>query len=450
MNHYPSDFLILGSGIAGMGAAFALKNKGADFLILESEQQAGGMLKSIKSDGYTFETGANTAAINPEYLSFLESLELPLIKPLPASDRRFLWQREGMTEVKNSIFSILKAPWLSHKAKWALVTEPFRKPGNAGEESVYDFVSRRLHPEIAEKMVDPIMKGIYGADIRKLSALAVLPGLKEGEQQYGSLFRYLLNAKPKPKREIRGIVGGFSELGKAFARRYPEHLHLGTKVIAVTKSDDVWQVKARSEGEERLYTCNHLISALPAHVASEVLQTTFPGLSYKLTHVRYQPMATLSIGFREEDCQALPHCFGFLVPSYMNKKIFGILFNSSVFAGKAPEGHRLMTIFHREDEMNANKVYNHLKGELEEFGLKGVPQFLHANYWAKAIPFMEPGYPEMVKAINESADKAGLFVCGNYLGKVAVGDSFLSGYQVAEVPYSKCSSKIPVGRLSLQ
>lgn len=427
MNSYTTDYLILGAGISGMGAAYALKTKGVDFLILESNENAGGVLKSIDMDGYTLELGANTAAINSEYLAFLESLELYLEAPKAAAQRRFLWQESGLVEVKNSISSILKAPWLSRKAKWALITEPFRKKGTAGEESVYDFIARRLHPEIAEKLLDPVMTGIYGADIHQLSALAVLPALKEGEQKYGSLFRYLMKAKPRHRREIRGIVGGFSELAKAFERKYNQHLHLQTEVTTINKTFGTWQIHAGKEGRDFIYHCRHLILALPAYSAAKVLKSTFPELATKLTQINYRSMGTLSIGLQEPQCAHFPNSFGFLVPNYMDKKILGMLFNSSVFEGKAPEGYRLMTVFHQQSETEANTLYALLKEDLEAVGLTGIPRFLYANYWPKAIPFMELGYPELLNKIKELAHEQALVLCGNYLGKVSVGDSFLSG-----------------------
>ena len=143
------DFLVVGAGISGMGAAYALHKTGKSFTILEGRNRAGGVLESREKNGYTYDLGANSAASNASYLEFVKELDLEdkfqsiLARSLPRS----LWQKQGLMRIKSPLRSILGARWLTPKAKWTLLTEPFRKSQHNAEESVYTFLSKRIGEE---------------------------------------------------------------------------------------------------------------------------------------------------------------------------------------------------------------------------------------------------------------------------------------------------------------
>ena len=135
------DVLILGAGIAGMGAAWKAREEGLTFAVVEAADRAGGVLETVHLDGHTLDLGANSAAASPLLDAFLDHLGLAEQKreARPVGKNRFLWQDTGVEAVKPSPFALLGAKWLTGRGKRALFFEPLRRRGPANDESVYDF-----------------------------------------------------------------------------------------------------------------------------------------------------------------------------------------------------------------------------------------------------------------------------------------------------------------------
>ncbi|CAI8309898.1 MAG: Protoporphyrinogen oxidase [Owenweeksia sp. TMED14] len=407
--------LILGAGIAGMGAAWKAKKEGLDFKIIEASSSAGGMLQSLKIDGHIFDQGPNSCVENDVYLDFLKFLEIEdqLIPASLKSKKRFLYQETGIAEV-GGIKDIITANWISTKGKLRMFIEPFCRKGRAEDESVYDFLKRRIGEEAVTKIVDPVLGGVYAGNIQKLSALTVLEGMKLGEQNFGSLFRTFLSA-PNPPRQITNLKGGFSTLSRAFELKFKEDCLLNSRVERITQVASGFDVVINGN----IISCKNIVCALPAYVLEKVV--LIDPLKKHLQKLSYSSLIVSFFTIQEKDL-VIPEGFGILVPSKLNMGIKGILFTSDIFSGRVKNQERNMTVFHSESN-NMRPVESELKKIL---GTEKV-SLLAQKRWPKAIPQFEVGF-QMWKSQLDKFVPEGIFLAGNYLGKVGVADVLKSGY----------------------
>ena len=414
-----------------MGAAYQLHKSEKSFTILEGRNRAGGVLESRKKDGYTYDLGANSAASSASYLEFIQELGLEdkfqsvLAKSLPRS----LWQKQGLMRITSPLRSILGARWLSLKAKWTLLTEPFRKSQHNAEESVYTFLSKRIGEEAVVKIVDAVMTGIYAGDIHQLSADVVFKELKEGVIEHGSLFKALRNKKTNGPRTISGFNGGFSDLSNAFEKKFADNLVLNATVQSIHKKEDEWRVTLTNGS---IYFSKNLILTPPANATATLLQSINSELSAALNTIPYAPMGVLHLGIPYDE-HPIPKELGFLVPNYVKRSLLGALYVSKIFENRSPENHDVIAVFHRH-QGEAESVYQRIKNDLDEIPfLKKDVTVLENTWWEKAIPQFNMGSKTNLQKIRQyTQDVKGLELAGNYLGKVGLADVFQSGIQAVE------------------
>lgn len=412
VTHVP--LLILGGGISGMGAAFKAHEQGQDFLLLEAAAELGGCLRSAQLGSHTLDIGANSCAITEDFEHFLGQLGLEesVLKATALSKKRYLFHKGKVVSV-GGLKDIFGASWLSLQGKWRFATEPFRKKGKPEDESVASFLSRRIGQEATDKLVDPVLGGIYAGNIHYLSAATVLEKFKKGEQENGSMLRTLFKDPPKP-RKIISLEGGFAAIGRAFALKFFDKIQFNTRIQKIEKTEVGFLITTRN-GK---FSCNQLVSTLPAHVLVKVFQGP---LQTHLQQLKYEPLSVSH--FAEKRDENSPDGFGILVPSSSNMRIKGVLFTSSVFEGRAPEGKRNMTVFHKAADTRT------VQGELATILGNQPREFLHTYTWEQAIPQPHVGFEqwknELIELLPEDMQLA-----GNFLGKVGVADAFASGYDL--------------------
>lgn len=412
IKHVP--LLILGGGISGMGAAFNAYKRQCEFLLIEAKSGLGGCLQSIDVNGHTLDIGANSCVISEDFEAFLYHLGLKdeILKATALSKKRYLFNNNKIVPV-SGINDILGASWLSIGAKLRFASEPLHKKGPAKDESVASFLLRRIGKSATEKLAEPVIGGIYAGDIHYLSAAAVLEKLKKGEQENGSLLRTLMKDPPKP-RKIINLKGGFATIGVAFKEKFESQIKLNTLIQDIENIDSGYLIKTNNGN----YSCNKLISTLPAYVFARLIKGNIQ------THLKKLKYERLSVShFAETSSKQYPDGFGILVPSYCNMKVKGVLFTSSIFKGRAPKGLRNITVFHK------GVNWESIEEELNTIIGNNPRQLLHNYHWEKAIPQPHVGFPQWKNELLENLPKD-LLLAGNYLGKVGVADAFSSGYNL--------------------
>ncbi len=449
MQSLHKQIVVLGAGISGLVCAYRLKALGLDVALLEKSPHIGGVIQSLRVDDFLIERGPNSTRGTAEFLSLIDELQLTeeLIEGNPKAPA-FVYYKNRMRVVPMSPPSLIKTDLLSIGGKFRLFKEPFvAQRQSSGEESVFDFFSRRLGIQAAERLVAPFVSGIYAGDENRLSIQAAFPLLAEFENGSGSLFRGGMakaktakqekqNAraeKPKTKRSV-SFRKGLAQLTQTLAAKLGDDLisnaEFDVKAIESTPAE-IPQSKFAinlNQGETTL-SCNQIVFATPAYITATLVAPFSQELSQLLSEVEYPPVSILHLAYDKGRTNAVDG-FGVLVAPVEKMNILGCLFSSSLFAGRAPQDKSLFTIFMGgartpelatlADDALVEKAHQDVKKIL---GLQTAPQVVSITRWRRAIPQYNIGHAARVKRIAELTKQLeGIYLAGNYLNGVSISD----------------------------
>lgn len=432
---------VLGGGISGLSTAYALAKKGITATIYEKNSEVGGVIKSIRQEDWLIEEGPNTLMIKDKLLwTLLEELELEneILEANDEAKKRFIVKNHSPVAAPFSFWDFLRSPLLTASAKVQLLKEPFVPKSAEQDETIAEFINRRLGQEPLDYAVNPFVSGTYAGDPKSLSVKHTFSKLWEMEQQHGSLFKGIIK-REKPASSRRALISfnqGLQQLPRAMAKALPCEIHTSTEISNICKKDDQWVVTGSRDDNSFEHSYDCLISTLPAYLLADIFEDKrFSVFNF----LPYVPMRMIALGFRDEQISHPLDGFGMLAPEVENLHFLGSLFSSTLFPGRAPEGHHLLTCFiggARQPELatkSQKKLLPIILQELEELvGLKGDPVFTHDRYWEKAIPQYEVGYERFLEAINEiETSYSNLFITGNFRGGISVPDCILSGIKTA-------------------
>ena len=441
---------VVGGGIAGLTAAYRLKQRGARVVVYEAGDRVGGSIRTERRDGYVAELGPNSLASPPESLRALVTeldLHSSLLPASPAARNRYVVRKGKLLPLPMSPQAFLTTRLLSNGAKLAVFGEPLVDAGDSPvEESVATFIRRRFNQEILDYLANPFVGGIYAGDPEQLSVRHALPKLYALERAHGSVIRAFGSMMRARKREagaaavaggLMSFRSGLSELPEALARELHAEIRLRARVTQLRAGPKGWTVGAAFQPSE-LY--DGIVWAAPAHCVDD-LDLDFPGADRikTLASISHPPVAVLVLGFRREDVAHPLDGFGFLVPEVERRHVLGVIFSSSLFAGRAPEGHVTLTAFvggvRNPDLANADlptitaRVLDDLRALL---GAKGEPTFRAFQLWPKAIPQYDLTYGRY-REIMEEAERRnpGLALAGSYRDGIAIAEVIASGEAAA-------------------
>ena len=411
------------------------------------------MIRSEQSAGYLVEHGPNTLQSSTPLLETLIGrldLAADCVAALPTAKKRFVVRDGAPRALPMAPADLLTSSILSLPGKLRLLKEPFvRARSGSRDESVADFVRRRLGPEVLQYGVNPFVGGIYAGDPERLSVRHTFERLVELEREHGSLLKGLIagrrsadkTSSENPKRKMFSFREGLQQLPDALATVLGDAVEREKTVTALHKDGTAWHVETRAaEGSTETHVFDGVISTLPLHQLSS-LNTDLALDVVPLTSVAYPPVSVVALGFRREDVAHPLDGFGMLVPEVeSNFQILGTLFPSSIFTGRAPDGHVLLATFvggTRHPELGnaeTDALLPVVKRDLNRLlGVRGQPAFVQHIRWPRAIPQYTLGYGQ-VKARMDAieAQHPRLALAGNYRDGVSVGDTMDSGDRAAQ------------------
>jgi len=418
---------VVGAGVAGLLAAYALDKKGFQVTLLEERERAGGLIQTRETEYGIAETAAHSLLATPTVIEFCQELGVELTEIRPEARARFILRDGRLRKFPLHVGEVLSA--LGHAA--------FVRAGNHSDALNLETWGRRhLGDAALAYLLTPFVQGIYGAQPAELGVAAAFPELAVAPGQT-LLTAMLGKAFRRPAQNGHNGRGGRSssdahKTTKQHKRMVAPLLGMG----AVTES-------LERRLEQRLGTrfqrgvlvsglpdAPNVVLATPAYAAAALLQTEAPELSRRLREVQYTPLVSVTAFVERASFTRPINGVGVLVPAREERKCLGILFNSSAFAGRVfdESRHASFTVLlggsarpnwvAATDESIAVAVRTELAGLL---GIQGEPLRLVINRWPRAIPQYSTSLPEVWRSAQETWCAApGRVLFGNYTGQVSL------------------------------
>lgn len=446
--------LVIGGGISGLAAAWFLHRRGCVVAVAEAADRVGGTLASEQRDGFLFERGPNTTLQKPgrpeDALGRLidgAALSPLLREAAPAARKRYILRYGRLFALPSSPPAFLVTPAFSMTAKLRLLLEPFIRPAEI-EETIAEFVKRRLGREFLMYAVDPFISGVYAGDPRELSVEAAVPRIHELEQKYGSLIRGAIalgkatrNAGMPAGRQI-SFAGGMAALPTALAAALPAgSVRTGRRAAALERRDGGWTVHFADDGQgPRSEAADVVVLALPAPEAAALVELLAGEAARLLRSIPYAAVFSVALGYRRENVAHALDGFGFLIPRAERVRTLGALFSSTLFPDRAPPGHVLLTAFlgGTQDpeamEMEDKDVVTEIDVDVSTvLGIRGKAALRHLTRWPRAIPQYPLGHLDRVASVEEFlAPFPDLYLRGNWRDGISVADCVRNGEALAE------------------
>ncbi|HVR31017.1 MAG TPA: protoporphyrinogen oxidase [Thermoanaerobaculia bacterium] len=492
--------VVIGGGISGLAAAHAAAERSAalggsgelEIVVLEREACVGGKARTSVADGFTVECGPNgflAPDAGIDRLVRAAGLEGELLPADEAAARRFVVRGGRMRQVSAHPLRFAWSGILSPLGILRLLGEPLI-PGrarDAGDESVWDFARRRLGRQAADRLVAPMVLGVFAGDARRLSLPAAFPRLAALEADHGSLVRGMLARRRQlrdcgaggpasarrrgqdagglaaeggaaggpagPAGHLTSFAAGIETLPVALARGPAHHaaieVRVGAPVTAVERAaDGRFEVRfgrrAELGGETLVLDADAVVLACEAWAGAALVRELAPTLARGLSEIYYPPVAVAALGFTTEGARGIPRGFGVLVPRGEGYRVLGVLWDSYIFPGRSPDGTVLARAMFGgavDPEAVAADDATLLRWARDDLrrllGVYAAPLFTRVHRWERAIPQYELGHAERVRAIErEAAREPGLFLAGNALHGIAFGKAAGAGLAAGEAAAS--------------
>ncbi len=439
--------VVIGAGVSGLSLAVHLlegaRSAGIDLslTVLEAGRRAGGHACTTQAGGFLVEAGPNgflDRERDPEPMELIRmlGLESRVIEASPASRRRFVLRGGKLRRVPDGPLSLLTTGVLSPLGKLRLVMEPWARKAPEGEESVFEFASRRIGREAAVVLVDAAVSGISAGDSRVLSVASAFPIMKEMERDHGSLIRAMMARRGTKPARLVSFDGGMEVLIRALSERCGASLRTSAAVREIMRDADGWRVGLASGSS---VAADHVALAVPARAASDIVRGLDPRLAGTLSTFPFSGLGVVALAYKTDQTGPLKG-YGYLVPAFERLQTLGVLWESSVFAGRAPDGHALLRVmiggarWPEIAELPPEELEKRARAELSRvMGITATPLKSWVWRWPHAIAQYDFGHAGRLRAARTSVDAhRGLELCGTSYDGISFGMAIASGAATAK------------------
>lgn len=445
--------IIIGGGISGLAAAYALEQEAVargielSTTVLEKDSRLGGKIWSIKEEGFLCEWGPNGFLDNkPMTLDLCSQLEVnpSLLRSNDNARKRFIYSEQTLHRLPESGPSFLKSKLMSWPGKFRIAGEMLVPPRRAAEdESLADFARRRLGSEALNKLIAPMVSGIFAGDPEQMSLRSCFPRINELEQEYGGLIKAMIllakkkKAERKAGKQVASAAGpggvltsfndGIQELTDAIAFALKGEVRCDSEVVGLHRIDGGYRVdlaNGTSMESELVLCCS------PSFAFQSMTSELLPGLGKILDEIPYSPMNVVCFGYEQDKISQSLDGFGYLIPRLEGCNTLGTLWDSSIFPNRAPEGKVLLRSMlggatnKSAIDLSEKDVVGQVKDDLKRImNIDADPDFIRVFRHEQAIPMYLVGHAKRVQAIEEELKQApGLFVSGNAYFGVGLND----------------------------
>lgn len=433
---------IIGAGISGLATAFYLQQAKPDWrlTLYDGQDRPGGTMRTVEKDGFHFEAGGNGFLTNkPDTLELVKACgaEHLLVESSDLARKRYIFT-DQLHRLPESPPLFFKSKLLSLSQKLRVAGEVFVKAKrDDSDESLYDFGCRRVGKAFTEVFLDAMVAGIYATTPDKVSVHAAFPLVVMLEREYGGLFRGMLKRRKKqagPGGKLMSFQHGVST--------FIEHLHqtiqadwrLGEPVRAVSKVGQGYRVERDADQDE----FDQVILSAPAYATAGMVRGLGAGIADALAAIDYSPIAVVGMGFKQ-----LEHPldgFGLLTTTAAQQPILGVLWDSSIFPGRAPEGAKSVRVMiggqrspELVDQDEAGLIATARTGLANTMGIDQAPDVTFVSRWDRGIPSYPVGHLAHVKGLLDRLQAyPGLHLNNNAYQGIAMNDCVRNARELAE------------------
>lgn len=419
------EVAVVGAGITGLVAATELRDRGADVLLLEAAPRAGGKVQTEPLAGVPIECGPDAFLTRSGDLEeTCRRLGLAGSLVTPASGRAAIWTRgrarpipEGLSFGVPSRPLALAASGILSPAGALRAGLDLVLPRTGVDEgtTVARLVERRFGREARERLVDPLLGGVYAGDTRRLGAQEVLPELYEAARKHRSLL-LSLRGRPRPVGSpFRSLRGGLEELTDALAHGLGDRLRLSTPVAAITPANGGYSLSTPAGDVE----ARAVVLAAPAFVASPLVRAVDAEAAELLAGIRHAGVATIAFAYPARDLPATG-TNGFLVAPREGRLLTAVTWVSEKWPHLSTPELRFLRCSTGRDgderwrELDDGALVGRIRADLEELGVvRGEPVAVRVSRWEAALPQYEAGHGARLRALEERlAAHPGLVLAG--------------------------------------
>ncbi len=465
--------VVIGGGITGLTTCYRLYRQASErglplhVTLLEAGERVGGILATTHEDGVLLEQGPDCFITNkPWGVQLCEELELQeeMIGTTTEHRRSFIVRDGKLCPVPQGLYlmtpgsfwSLAASPIVSWRGKLRMGLDlvlPRRPQQPVGEEATDDeslaqFVTRRLGREALERIAQPMVGGIYTADPAKLSLRATMPQFLDMEQRHGSLIRALRHNQRQAQQQSAsgpryGLFTSFRHGMQTLVDRLEsclpaDMIRLRTRVASIERQPeaDAWIVRLENQPH---ITADAICLALPALKASSLLQAVDADLATELD-IPYASSAIMNIVMRRRDIPHPLNGMGFVVPAVENRALIACSFSSVKFAGRAPGDRVLLRAFvggamhQAQFEQSDEEIQRMVLQDLRQLlGTSGDPLHVSLRRWPESMAQYHIGHVQRVARIESLVSRLpGLLLAGNAYHGVGVPDCIRSGNEAAQ------------------
>jgi len=376
-----------------------------------------------------------------ETMALIDELQLrsSLVEADPASRRRFILQGGRLCRVPESPPALITCDALGWGGKLRLLREPWAAaPPVDTDETVFEFAERRLGREAAETFVDTAVAGISAGDSRALSVRSQFPVLKEWETAHGSLLKAVLARRKTggARARLMSLQRGMGTITAALSDRLDGALRVQAPVVRIEKHDAGWRL-GTSTGLS--IEADRVLCALPSHAASAATAGLDRDLAAALASIPYAPIAVVALGYPRSAIARPLDGYGYLVTRQQGFSTLGVLWESTIFPGRAPADHVLLRVMlggardPRVRELDDESVAALAMREAATvLGITGEPARQWVFRYPSAIAQYTVGHDGRTAAIRGAlAAHRGLHVCGTAYDGVSFNDAVASARKTA-------------------
>ncbi len=445
--------VVVGGGITGAAAAVGVHtaSPGATVTVIEAAPVTGGKLALAEIGGAVVDVGAEALLnLRPEAVALAQASGLGEDVVYPDSTAANLWNRGvlhpmprtlmGVPGDLRALTGVLSAKGLARAAMESHMAPPVLAEGD--DISVGTLVEDRFGKEVVDRLVEPLLGGVYAGHARQLSLRAAVPQLAHAVDGSATLSDLASRALSRPASStpmFAGIRGGVGRLPEAALKASGAEVRLNTSVNSLERTQTGWRVGLADE----VIDCDAVVLATPARASAGLLAGISSRAAHELDRIEYASMAVLSFAFAERDLPRLEGS-GFLTPPVDGRHVKAATFSANKWGWVADLGDALGVRHLRASigRMGEDSVLERTDEELaalalgdlaDAVGISVRPVAWHVQRWDKGLPQYVVGHLDRVASIRRAvADLPGLAVCGAAYDGVGIAACVASGQTAAD------------------